>query len=258
MTRGEPALGRGDGGRSPMPAPPGAPTLGARAGNASAFGRRCIPIRGVAGTPETLRRSLGTPRVRRGDADKGLLRPVLDLQCRFRVKVRPYGNEKGRRFDHWFRVVGALDARTKEYHSSVTNIQADRIPAEHLGEIYRLRREVETFYETAKGGLGMGEMDTTKPHIVRTLVRGALVRATLAMRARCVAERNAPVGRWINPQQWVRIWREDLHQLNATVLYTGRLAVRWTWQHLVVLSLDPNVKRVPTRRRYGGAATSTA
>lgn len=187
------------------------------------------------------------------DAEKGLKRRLLDIQCRFRVKVRPYGKEKGRRFDHPFRVVGVWNPKTKEYHYYVTNIPADRIPAEQLADIYRLRWEVETFYKTAKGGLGLGEMDTSKPHIVRTLVRAALIRATLAMRAKCLAERNAPEGRWINPQQWVRVWRELLVHLCATALRALRLAVNFSWRHLALLALDPNVKRIPTRRRYGQA-----
>lgn len=183
--------------------------------------------------------------------EKGLKRRVLDVGCTFRVKVRPYGKEKGRRFDHAFRVVGLWNPDAKSYHYYVTNIPPDRIPAEHIGDIYRLRWEVETFYKTAKGGLGLGEVASSKPHIVRTQVRAALLRATLAMRAKCLAERNAPAGRWINPQQWVRVWRELLVHLALTAIGGIRLTARFTWSQLALLALDPNVKRVPTRRRYG-------
>ncbi len=185
------------------------------------------------------------------DAEKGLKRRVLDVECRFRVKVRAYGKEKGRGFDHPFRVVGLWNPEAKAYHFYVINIPQSRIPAEHVGDVYRLRWEVETFYKLAKGALGLGEIDTSKPHIVRTLVRAALVRATLAMRAKCLAERNAPKGRWINPQQWVRVWRELLVHLCGIALRGLRLAVNFSWRHLALLALDPNVKWIPIRRRYG-------
>ncbi len=94
-------------------------------------------------------------------------------------------------------------------------------------------------------------MDTTRPHIVRTLVRAALVRASLAMRARCQAQRNVPAGRWSNPQQWVRVWRELLGLLSTTLVNGSRLSTvstPFTWSPFALVALDPNVTP-PTRTR---------
>ena len=58
----------------------------------------------------------------------------------------------------------------------------------------------------SKDGLGLGELTTRKPHIVRTLIR-ALFRASVAMQAKTEAEAELPDRRWINPQSWTRTWR---------------------------------------------------
>ncbi len=179
----------------------------------------------------------------------GLKRQVIDVQGRFRIHVRGYGGQRGRYEQQAFRVVGLWNPKLKQYCVFVTNLPADTYPAELIADLYRMRWEVELFYKTAKGGLGLHELPTCKRHAVGALVRAALIRATVAMQARTRAERALPAGRWLNPVQWTVVWRQVLGVLADVEL--GQ-TLRWgmpTWATLARLAVDPNVKRPPTRWR---------
>ena len=121
-------------------------------------------------------------------------------------------------------------------------------PAE-IAKLYRLRWEVETFYKTGKSGLGLDEITSRKPHIVRILVKGALVRSTIAMQAKCEAENNLPAGQWINPLEWVQVWRVAVEAVLLALVGHGSRdpASGHSWSFLAALARDPNVKRPPTR-----------
>lgn len=106
---------------------------------------------------------------------------------------------------------------------------------------------METFYKAGKSGLGLHELGSSKPHIVRTLVKAALIRASIAMQAKCAAEQNLPPGRWINPHQWVQVWRIAIEAL-LRPLRAG-LVQGYTWCQLALTALDPNLGRPPTRWR---------
>lgn len=185
------------------------------------------------------------------EALNGLKRTVVDVNCEFHVKVRAYGTPSGRHFDHPFRVVGVWDSNKKAYALYVTNIPPDRMSPAEIAEVYRLRWEVETFYKTGKSGLGLDELTSKTPHIVRTMVKAALVRASIAMQAKCEAEKNLPANQWINPQQWVRVWRVAVEAVLSALLRRGPrdAATRHSWKSLASLARDPNVNRPPTRWR---------
>lgn len=185
------------------------------------------------------------------EALEGLKRAVVDVTCDFRVHVRPYGKERGRWFEHPFRVVGVWDANKKAYALYVTNVPPERMAPADVAEVYRLRWEVETFYKTGKSGFGLDELTSRKPHIVRTMIKAALVRASLAMQAKCEAEKNLPAHHWINPQQWVRTWRMAIEATLCALATGARLSptAKPTWASLAGIARDPNVNRPPTRWR---------
>jgi IS4 transposase len=183
------------------------------------------------------------------EALDGLARAELDVNCRFRVHIRAYGKQRGRWLDHDFRVVGLWDATRKAYSLYVTNVSPERFSPADVAQAYRLRWEVETYYKTGKSGFGLDELPSRKPHIVRTLVKAALVRASIAMQAKRRAEPNLPAKQWINPMQWVQVWRVAVEAVLGAVLTGVRLApsLQPTWESLATLARDPNVNRPPTR-----------
>ena len=171
----------------------------------------------------------------------------IDVNCTFAVRVRPYGADKGRRFQHTFRVVGVYNKPDKRYQLYVTNVPTDRLTAEQVAASYRLRWDVERFYTCLKTGMGLTKLNTRHKHRVELLVAAALLRCTVAMRAMAQAESWLPKLRWINPLQWVQVWREWLAELLGPWLTGTRPRGRVRWQRLALSAMDPNRKRRSAR-----------
>ncbi len=199
------------------------------------------------------RRHRGRARKVRGSrlrvAIQGMTRKYIDLEADFRVHVRPYRKPKGRNFQQPFRVVGVRHPKTGKHHLFVTNAPADMLPAEMVRDMYRLRWEVELFYKAAKTGSGLNELPSAQPHVVRTLVYAALMRTTLAMKAKMRAQAAVKSTLWINPIQWMTIWNQLLVNCLERLLLPPRQRSAWDWADLAWMAADPNRKRRPTRQR---------
>jgi len=141
--------------------------------------------------------------------------------------------------------VGRWNPEKKRYHFYVTNIPVERLETAELSELYRLRWQVELFYKTAKGGLGLDEMTSSKAHIVRIMVRAALIRATVMMQAQREVTTYLPPGRWTNAQTWVKVWSRFLGRLLRGLICQKTVAPGITWGRLALLAIDPNRARIP-------------
>jgi IS4 transposase len=183
------------------------------------------------------------------DVTDGLRRKVIDVDCPFRVHVRGYGGGRGRYEHHDFRVVGLWNESSKSYHFYATNLRPEQMEPESLTDLYRLRWEVETFYKTSKSGLGLDELPTEQPHIVRTLIRAALVRASIAMQAKYEADKHVAHRRWVNPKMWTSVWSQVVNDLLGAVLLDASTPRSPEWPFLAALAVDDNKNRPPTRWR---------
>jgi len=205
---------------------------------------------------EDNRRHRGRVRRARGSrlraAIEGLKRKYIDIEADIRVHIRPYRKPKGRNIRQPFRVVGVMNPKTRKYHLYVTNAPVDALPAEMVGDMYRLRWEVELLYKAAKSGSGMNELPSAQPHVVRMLVYAALMRTTLAMKARTRAMAAAKKNLWINPIQWMTIWNHLLVDCLERLLLPPAERSAWTWADLAWMARDPNRRRRPTRERLVG------
>ncbi len=177
-----------------------------------------------------------------------LRRSVLDVNCAFRVHIRGYGGEKGRMTRQVFRVIGIYNPESRAHHLYVTNLPLSRLDAVDAEHLYRLRWEVETFYKVNKSGLGLNEITSSKPHIVRTMLRAALLRGSICMQAKRHAERCLPSLRWINPLMWTRVWTAYMDRALDGWLPGARRGPATTWRCLAMLAMDPERSRPPTRR----------
>lgn len=176
-------------------------------------------------------------------------RKYLDVMADFRVYIRKYDSRHGHNERQAFRVVGVRNDETRKLHLYVTNAPVEMLPAEMVRDLYRLRWEVELFYKAAKSGSGLNELTTSQPHIVKTLIYAALIRTTLAMKAKMKASQAAKGRLWINPVQWMAVWNELLLQCLDKLLRPNRPRLEMGWFELAVLAQDPNRNRVPTRAR---------
>jgi len=186
------------------------------------------------------------------DVLKGLQRNVVDVNAIFRCRVRAYAGGKVRMVEHQFRVI-ALRRPDGEYAQYATNAPEHLLPAEEAWNVYRLRWEIETFFKTAKSGCALSDTPSGDRHKVETLVFAALIRATLAMKARArfivlVPARN---GRHINPGQWMRWWNRQLYSLLDDLIFCD---TPLNTQALYDMLADPNVSRTPSRDAFGRAS----
>lgn len=185
------------------------------------------------------------------DVLKGLKRSVVDVNASFRCRIRAYGGGKARMVDHQFRVI-ALRRPDGEYALYATNAPEHLLPAEDAWNIYRLRWEVETFFKTAKSGCALSDTPSRDRNRVQTLVFAALIRATLAMKAKALFIVLVPArnGRRVNPGQWMRWWNRQIHMLLDDLIFND---TPLDTQTLYELLADPNVARIPSRNAFGRA-----
>ena len=118
--------------------------------------------------------------------------------------------------------------------------------AEDTRQIYRLRWEVELFFKRAKSGSGMNKLRSRKKHIVLTLLYAALIRTTLAMRAKAkLLDRFAPKKRpRINPHQWMKWWNRRLIGVLEDLLDTP---VTVSFADVITMLTDLHTGRCPTQ-----------
>ena len=179
-----------------------------------------------------------------------LQRRVVDVNVKFRCRVRAYAGAKSRIVEQEFRVV-AIRRPDGTYAIYATNAPVGMLAAQDIWSVYRLRWEVETFFKTTKSGCALSDMPCRDRHRVLALVYAALVRAAVAMRARAHFIRLVPARNRerINPYQWMRWWNRQLLGLLDTLglgdFYLGL-------DDLLLLLNDPNRSRIPTRCSFVG------
>ena len=83
--------------------------------------------------------------------------------------------------------------------------------------------------------------------MVNILVHAALVRETLSMQARLVAQSLVAEDRWLNPLMWVRVWSEELKELIGVVAQVPRAPLSTTFGTLTRLAVCPDRSRDPLR-----------
>jgi hypothetical protein len=187
-------------------------------------------------------------------AQRRLHRQVVDVEANFKVHVRAYRTRTGRNQNQSFRLVALRDPRTHRYVSFVTNVPTERLPAQSVRPLYRLRWEAETFYRLAKSGSGLHELPSSRPHTVRTLIKASLIRVSLAMQSRTQAQRYVPVDRWINPQQWIQVWRRIFGDLLEDLSAELRGLDVPMWNRLAQLAMDPHEQRIPLRQQFAAGS----
>jgi hypothetical protein len=119
------------------------------------------------------------------------------------------------------------------------------LPAEEAWNVYRLQWEVGTFFKTAKSGWALAELLPSRHHRVKALVLAALIRATIAIKAkgRLILLASSRSGICLIPQQWMRWWNRHLHPLLHRLVVSE---VPFTLGPLFLILSDPNGSRIPS------------
>ena len=155
------------------------------------------------------------------------------------------------------RLVGRKHPETGKYHFYVTNIDAEQMDVRWIGELYRLRWQVELLFKALRSIGRLDQMVSSSPNIIRTLVwsavLGVLLGQMLAMMAREHAGAVRGHARLLRFQLvWQELQLEVLCELIKPVIDAVD-DLSWLYQQ----ACDPNHSRgrptdVLTKFRYDG------
>lgn len=130
-----------------------------------------------------------------------LERQVLDVMVQVRFRRRVYRGKHTYK-TRTFRVVAVYNADAKRYHCYMTNVPADRLAAEDITDVYRLRWQVELLFKSMRQHGGLGQLPSSKKAVVECMV-WASVLAVMAsqltyrlVRAAVPRQRAIPLLRW--------------------------------------------------------------
>lgn len=184
------------------------------------------------------------------------LREVLDKLRRTRldVFVAIRFQAAGRWQTREWRVVGLRDDETGEYHLYLTNIPADRLTAEEIGQAYAYRWEIERLFAEFKGIYRLGSWAVTRDDAVLVGIYAVLIAWALTRRLRSalltaeeaadplLATQAAPLMRW------GKVMAGHIHDIVTALLRHHRLPR--SLNGLIREQVrDPNRGRVPLNGR---------
>lgn len=130
-----------------------------------------------------------------------LEREVLDVAVQVRFDKRGYKGQTTRK-RRTFRLVAVKNAAAGKYHLYLTNLPAERLSAEDVTATYAVRWQVELFFKMLKSYMHLGDLPTSKKHIVESLVWASVLLAIVSgrlfreIRRAVRADRHIPLLRW--------------------------------------------------------------
>ena len=170
-------------------------------------------------------------------------REHLDVEVQVQVKKRAY-NGKRSKLRRAFRLVAVRNVETGNYHLYLTNVPADRLPAEHISSTYALRWQVELLFKAMKSHGHLDQLPSAKRCVVECLIWASVLAALVSrelyreIRKAVVADRHMP------PLRWAALVSRCATELLLLVIQRAKpTADRLLWSHLLREAPDPNINR---------------
>jgi IS4 transposase len=181
-----------------------------------------------------------------------LQRATLDVVIEVTFKRRVYNGIRHKAVEQ-FRLVGVLNAQTKEYHLYVTNIPPARLAPDEIAQVYAARWVVELFFRELKSIYRADQMPSRKRRVVETLLYAAILtfivsRLLLAELRRRLGAR----GRRVTDERWAAVFAAVARDILKVVLRrTADVAflTRDLSRYLLHEAVDPNLGRALLRQR---------
>ena len=174
-----------------------------------------------------------------------LKREIIDVEVEVAFKRRAYRGRLTKATER-FRVVGALDDETGEYHLYITNLPVETFDAETVARIYKARWSIELLFKSLKSDFRLEDMPSEKPAVVQALLYASILtwlvgQDLLALiRGRLKGE-----ARRVTSLRWSRLLHEcatDLLRLIVGPRGQRHLAALIE-SHLIHEALDPHRRR---------------
>jgi len=186
------------------------------------------------------------------DAVLFLKRELLDVEVEVAFPGRRYGGRRRRRTER-FRVVGARNAETREYHLYITNVAPDRLSAAEIASAYAARWLIELFFRELKARYRADQLPSRKRHVVEALIYASLLtfivsrtlRIALLRRLRA-SDHEVPDERWA---VLFSLIADDLLVVVTRRNQLSKLLAERVLHLLLAEARDPNRSRVLLRAR---------
>jgi IS4 transposase len=175
-----------------------------------------------------------------------LQRKVIDVEIEANFSRRVYsGKRSGAKAR--FRLVGVFNEETDRYHLYVTNLPADKFPAEAVAAIYRARWAVELLFKSLKSDFALEDLPSSKKHIVEALVYATIITWVVSHAVRnLLAAHVGEEARRITALRWTRVLRACADDILAIMVAPPRHGTRLAAHLEAVLlaeALDPHRNR---------------
>lgn len=172
-----------------------------------------------------------------------LQREFLDIEVEVEVKKRAY---KGKRSTkrRTFRLVAVCNEETGEYHCYLTNVPAQRLPAEDISRTYALRWQVEILFKCLKSHGHLDQLPSSKKCVVECLVWAAVLATLVSQTLYREVRKGVSASRHMPILRWAALFSRFATELLILITSCGRGETdRLLWQQLIREAPDPNLNR---------------
>lgn len=170
-----------------------------------------------------------------------LKRRVFEAIVEVEVKKRAYRGKR-RTITREFRLVAVHNDDTNNYHLYLTNTDAEQLRAEDVTAVYALRWQVELLFKQLRQMGRIDHLPSTKEHIVKALIYGAIL--ALALSNQLLEElRRRARGRVLPILRFFEVIRTYSYQLLLRVTAHRRQTPVDLFGLLLHEAVDPNLIR---------------
>lgn len=171
-----------------------------------------------------------------------LQRQVLDVMVEVRFRCRVYRGKHSYK-TRTFRVVAVYNPDAERYHCYMTNVPPERLPAEEVTDVYRLRWQVELLFKAMRQFGGLGELRSSNKAIVECLVWASVLAVMASQVTYRLVRRDVDRRRAIPLLRWAGNFATAARDVLRAVVKADDELADEVRLHLARNAPDPNVNR---------------
>lgn len=176
-----------------------------------------------------------------------LQRQILDVEVEVRFQNRGYRGKRSTSRQR-LRLVAILNEFTFEYHCYVTNVPADMLAAEDIGNTYRARWEIELIFKELKTGYRMDQITSGRKAVVEAMIYAAVLTLLVSRKLfRSLCRALGDLASRATSGRWSRLLSTYAQELQLLVIRPPREArfLSGLFETLMNEVIDPHTTRRP-------------
>jgi len=171
-----------------------------------------------------------------------LRRQVLDVEVEVQFQRRAYRGHHSRA-RRTFRLIAIRNQETGEYHVYLTNLPADRLPAEDVQAVYALRWQVELLFKALKTHGRLEQLPSSNQAIVEAWVWASVLAAAASQALYRLIRASVPQERFVPLLRWAAVFSRTVEELLRLLLHPDVSEAHQLMGLLIKQATDPNVNR---------------